>query len=248
MRRLRPIVACSVAGLALAAPAAATPPTRPPVPTAAAGQAAVVSASNANQTLTEGGSTTVFTLRLPDDATCPGDSANDQWRVQSFVVPAGVNPATLAYDDIGPSGEHQFGLYDVDQWPYVDVLLQQNDAPDQPGRISPVPPLSFAVLPPGSLPPGDYRIGLACTYFERATARYWETTIAVDVDPGDAPGRLHWRVVDPAPTFSSGSGRPLSRWITGAVAVGALGALAASILRRRRHEQHVPSTVSEEHT
>jgi hypothetical protein len=184
-------------------PALAATPTiqGPPVD---GGTVTVVSASNAERPLSEGTSSTIFTLRLPEGATCPGDSEHDQWRIQSFIIPVGDDPGGLTYDDIGPEGPGLFALYAVDENPYVHVLLESNAAAGSPGRIAAVEPLSFAVFPPGTLPAGDYRIGLACTYF-RHTALYWDTEFTLVADPEDQPGQLTWSVPG-APSASTSSG------------------------------------------
>src|SRR5262245_9642793 len=62
-----------------------------------AGDVVVVDAIDNSSELTGGGSAVPFTLRLPDGATCPGDSAHDQWRVQSFLIPSTVDMASVKW-------------------------------------------------------------------------------------------------------------------------------------------------------
>jgi len=49
-----------------------------------------------------GNSSTSFTLRLPSGAACGGDSAHDGYRVQSYIVPSGIDPSTLTFNSSGP--------------------------------------------------------------------------------------------------------------------------------------------------
>jgi hypothetical protein len=145
--------------------------------------------------LAGGVSSTVFTLTVPDGAVCPGDSANDQWRLQSFVVPATVDPAELTFGGNDPVGDGNWSLYGASTSPYVDELTEPNTMPGQPGRIPSIPALSFAVFPPDTLPDGEYRIGLACTLL-REPAIFWDTRLEVVSDPDDEPGRMRWSVID----------------------------------------------------
>ena len=55
-----------------------------------------------------GGSATQFSVDLPKDSMCPGDSENDNWRLQTFIIPGDVDPGTLTYSVIGPTGPKQY--------------------------------------------------------------------------------------------------------------------------------------------
>jgi hypothetical protein len=145
--------------------------------------------------LAGGVSSTVFTLTVPDGAVCPGDSANDQWRLQSFIVPATVDPAELTFGGNDPVGDGNWSLYRASTSPFVDELTEPNTAAGQPGRISSTPALSFAVFPPTTLPDGEYRIGLACTLL-RQPAIFWDTRLEVVSDPRDEPGQMRWSILD----------------------------------------------------
>ena len=183
------------------------------------GDVVVVSSSDGSHELTHGGSATAFSLRLPAGASCPGDSANDQWRVQSFVVPATDDPSTFKYTSVAPAGDGRYALYDAQTHPLINSLTQENLAPGHPGVIPAIPPLSFAVFPPGTVPSGTYRVGIACTLF-RATAKYWDTQLVVTATPRDKPGQLVWRLARlPAIAINdSSNGSSLS--IVAAVAAG----------------------------
>ena len=196
------------------------------------GEAVVVDGNDGSRELTHGQSATQFSLRLPAGAACPGDSANDQWRFQSFMVPASAAPDTLHYNVAGPDGPGQFALFQVSTSPLVDVLTNQNAGPGEPGVIPALPPLSFAAFPPDVLAAGTYRIGIACT-LSRQTADYWDTEIVITASPSDKPSQFVWRLAT-APASVNDSHPGSSAWLlpVGLVVLGA-AALAWYLLKRR---------------
>ena len=193
------------------------------------------------RSLTHGRSATEFTLHLPQDAACPGDSAIDQWRVQSFIVPATEDPGTLKYGVIGPEGNAQFALYELNTRPFVNILTRPNVGPGEPGMISLIPTLGFAVFPPGTLPDGRYRIGIACTYF-RETAKFWDTEIVITASPNDNPGHLLWRLEN-VPENVGQSDKGSGQWVI--LAAGGFGAAALGWFIWRLWAQRI-TTLSKE--
>jgi hypothetical protein len=183
--------------------------------------------------LRNGGSATEFSLQMPPDATCPGDSMSDQWRVQSFVAPAADDIGSLHYGVIGPDGPAQYALFAVDTKPFAHQLTLANAAAGQPGRIGGVPLMSFAVMTPGLLPAGRYRIGIACTLFG-ATAHYWDTEIVLEDSPGDVPAQFTWRLPD-APLYQPPE--PWSspwRWVGGVLVLGGVFVVGWALVSRSR--------------
>lgn len=167
----------------------------------------VVVVDERGSALSAGGSADLFTLRLPRGAACPGDSAFDQWRVQTFLVPVVDDPATLRYAVIGPDGANRYSLRNPNTSPYIHQLTRSNSAPGAPGAIDPLPYFSLDVFEPGALPAGRYRMGVACTYF-RETASYWDVEIAISADATDSAAGFRWTVVDaPAGAIVAGSTR-----------------------------------------
>jgi hypothetical protein len=197
------------------------------------GTVTIVTVEDRTEPIDRGASATVFALALPDDARCPGDSANDQWRVQSFIIPAADDPATLTYGVNDPDGEGHWSLYGTDTSPYINELTAPNTEAGQSAIIPDIRPLSFGVFPPGVLPDGRYTIGMACTYF-RATGIYWDVDIVVTADADDKPGQMTWRLASAsanAPSSGSGSGLRPSLIVAGLIATLACGLF---VLRRRR--------------
>ena len=161
-----------------------------------AGDVVVAEPANVNRPLREGDSTSAFSLRLPEGAACPGDSANDDWRVNTFLVPADTNLDTLMYQALRPDGEAYRSLRYLDGDIYVMEMTNANPGPGQPGLLTPIPPLTMAWWDAGTIPPGPYKIGVACTDAVGAVQRYWDTSVELTAAPEVDPGGLRWSVVD----------------------------------------------------
>ncbi len=202
-----------------------------------AGSVTVVDGYNQTKVITHGSASTAFTVRLPDGAVCPGDSANDQWRVETFLIPSTEDPIGLFYGAIGPEpvGNGHYALFGVDTVPYVFQLTMRNAAKGQPGVIAPLPPFSFAVVAGDHIPDGRYRIGVACTYFGK-TEKYWDTDVIIS-GSGVTKGKLDWRLADQPESVLHSAGNSGHRLVVAILlAVGALGAAGYVVLHMRsRH-------------
>ena len=207
------------------------------------GGAIVVSATARDTEINAGDETTEFSLSLPDGAACPGDSANDQWRVQSFIIPAAEDPRTIKYGTIGPEpvGKGHYAQFVVDTRPYVHQLTRSNLLAGQPGVIAPLPPLNFSVVAGERIPSGRYRIGVACTYFG-ATARFWDTEIVINASD-DVGGRgLDWRLAS-VPEAAITPRDESTNWSIPVAAALAAAALAG-LLWWRRARRIQPSSLT----
>jgi hypothetical protein len=237
------LAAALAATPALAAPVDTVPETVPetvPVPTLAdppadAGSVEIITPQG--EPLTSGGSTTLYSLKLPDGAACPGDTASGNWLIQSFLIPFQDDAGAIKYGVAGPEGT-QFALYSFDTKPYAHQPTQVSASPDDPGVIPLLPGLTFAVFEPGYVPPGTYKIGVACTFF-RQTALYWDTEIVIEANPDDEPSQLTWRVPSAEPFQpSDGSSR---NWFLIAGIAAALIAAAVLLWQSRSGSQRTPS-------
>ena len=230
------VVAALVGAFCASEAAATTVPTRPDtsdIVAVRAGDLTLVEADRRGVVLESGGSSTQFSVDLPLGSMCPGDSENDDWRLQTFIVPAADEPGTLEYSVIGPTGTKQYSIYDIFTAPVVDQLTVPNGTSGLPGRPTPFPPMSFAVFPPGEIPPGTYRIGVACTWFG-ATANYWDTEIVIAAEPKDQPAQLTWRLPSAPPATLSGTEPPSDfPWTFFFLAIAA-AALGVVVLINRR--------------
>ena len=210
------------------------------------GDVVVVDSNDQRNELTNGDAETAFSLRLPEGSTCPGDSANDQWRIQSFLLPEAENPVAIQYGPVGPEpwdrGD-RYAMVMVDSRPFVHQLLRPNAKAGQPGIISAVPAFDFVVIATDQIASGRYRIGLACTYFG-ATAQYWDTEIKIDT--GADVGTLSWRLAAmPAAVDETGRGSNQSpeRWLF--LAAGAAGVVALGRYAWQRNSRRL-NTLSKE--
>lgn len=206
------------------------------------GSVTVVDIDDPSTEYSNGASATIFTLRLPDGATCPGDSANDQWRVNSFIIPADRDPAELKYLVNDPEGEGNYSLYGANTNPYISELTLPNATAGLPGKIPEIRPLSFGVFPPGTLPDGRYRMGLACSYFAD-TGTYWDTEIVIVDDSEDEPGQMVWSIPFASSSALDATNSPSRRWAW--VAAAAFAAVGIALLMWQRQSREAEP--SEEH-
>ncbi len=197
-----------------------TPPDTSEVVARRSGDVTIVDGDSRAMELQRGGSATEFALEAPPAAACPGDSENDSWRVQTFVIPAADDPGTLAYTVIGPVAQYQWAVYGTDYTPVTDAFTVANDVAGMPARIADFRPMSFGVFVPGSAPDGTYRIGIACTWFG-ATADYWDTEIVITNDATDQPAQLTWRLADAPVNAPSDDSSAVWTWVIVGAAVAA---------------------------
>lgn len=233
MRRARSLVAIAAlagAGL-LVAPASAQEP----------------EVGVAHVTPAEGGSTTPFRVDIPPGASCPGDSAEDGYRVNSYMVPVAVPALEVTFDGMGPTPA-SFGTYDTFREPLFDIdtnsfVSRQTanaEAPGDPGPILELPEFSYGVYEPGDLPPGRYRIGITCTLLNEIVL-IWDAEVEVTEDADDDPAQIRWRVVSAPPVEEASD----SSFAVGSLAVGAVLATGLAVFAiRRRGTQRRPSSRS----
>jgi len=172
-----------------------------------AGPASIVNPSG-GAPLTSGNSNTPFRFKLPADdpstplvneqASCTGDSPNGQYRIQSYLVPQGVDLDTLKFDSNGPvpvAGQFRAPMYMTDSNSYTDQLTAAAVPAGGPGPIiQPLPSFDFAVYDPTGFPlqAGVYNVGIACTLGPPTSStqldKYWNAgTITITANPAD-PG------------------------------------------------------------
>lgn len=166
------------------------------------------------QVLEGGRGDTPFSVALAGPDECPGDSARDQYRIDSYMVPVDLDPAEIPFTGTGPMppafrayDDFRMPLYKLDSNPYAAELTAQATEPKGPGAIPPLGAFSFSFYVPtpgmdadypGGLPSGEYRIGLACTYAGRIT-NLWETTIEVVARPDEESVAVSWKVTGSQP-------------------------------------------------
>ncbi len=187
-------MACTIVPLLTASPASAVGAPQP-------GGASVRTAGGA-AALASGNSGTDFTLRLPVGAACGGDSANDQYRVQSYMVPASVDPSTLTFGAGGPlpsgvGANYRQPLFDTLGSSYVNAQTANATTPPGPGPIINIPDFDYAVFTPGDIPPGAYNLGIACTQGAAGPTQmkeFWNVQKTFTTNGGDGLANVNWAV------------------------------------------------------
>jgi hypothetical protein len=185
--------------------------------------------------VTSGDAATSFRVKLPSGAACPGDSANDGYRINSYMVPAAVDPRTVTYDGTGPIpnvygryGDFRQPLYDEFTSSFASAQTEEADAPGEPGRILDLPTFRFAVYGPGELPSGTYHLGITCTLINEIVM-IWDTEVEVTASADS----LRWHVVG-ADVGHRRSDAPVAL----AAVLSATGLLTGYLLLRRRRRLH----------
>jgi hypothetical protein len=206
-----------------------------------AGAATITEVDNPNTLLTEGESETPFSLRLPEGAECPGDSKSDQWRVESFVIPAVDDPADIVFESFSLAADTHWPLLGVDSTKFLAQFMPENPAPGLPGQIPDLPAFSFELYGRNQLPEGRYKLGIACSYYNQI-GPFWATEIDILYDSEDQSSDFQWQVVRPPADANANGAQDSSSSSLWVVAVGAaaVGAILL-LLRHRNSRRHVPS-------
>lgn len=123
-------------------------------------------------------STTVFRISLPAGAACPGDSATDGYRWQTFIASTSVDITQAVFVGnviTGASGPVD-NLYSLD-----NPVFDQNTAVTTGAIVGLPTTFDLASYPAGTLTDAHYRLGVVCT-LNGAVERYWSTAITLLLD------------------------------------------------------------------
>jgi len=213
-----------------------------------AGAVSLVDPTDPGRAYDHGDSSSAFALALPDGAACPGDSANDGWRIQSFIVPVGTDPGAMRFQALRPVSDDPAShraLREVSGAIFTQRMTAPNEGPGEPGRIDQGPALTFAHFDTGTFPAGHYRMGLACTPIDWHVAKYWDIEIVFEEAPDVEPGGLRWTVVaDGMAPVTTDAGFELPSWATSIAVltlVAALFAFWSTRTARRRRDNPAPA-------
>lgn len=235
-----------LAGLALSmcialpdvASAAAPPTVEPSQVLGDVGDVAIVGVDGTP--ITSGDGSTTFYIRLPDRASCPGDSANDQWRVSSFLLPVDEDPLDVQFGSTGPEPPwtaNRWPVFAADTGlPIALAMLRRNEGYGEPGLVDATPLVSFRSLVDNAFPGGRYRLGMACSYFAQTT-QYWDTEVVMGPGNGD-PAALTWTL--PNPTVIEAKGSDSASGLRMVLAAIGITAIAYVVLRRRADRRANP--------
>ncbi len=157
----------------------------------------VATGPSAGQPLTSGGSATIISLRPPSGASCTGDSASGNYRVQSYMVPASVSPNSLKFDAGGPTPQGVGAAYRQPLFTngtgFINKLTGVATTANGPGLLVNLPPVDFALFAPDGrdiVTPGAYNLGFACTVGTGAAQvldKFWNVRFTFAGDATDVP-------------------------------------------------------------
>jgi len=166
--------------------------------------------ATAGQPMTTGGSGTAFALNPPSGAACTGDTATGSYRVQTYIVPAAVDPSSLTFST-SPGGPLPAGTGAALRQPLFSSgtpFVNRSTAVNT-GLLTGLTPFSFGVFGTSGasvVPPGTYNIGFACTLGAASATqldKYWNVQITVAADGTDTPGGFTWTVAGAGTTTTT---------------------------------------------
>jgi hypothetical protein len=153
-----------------------------------------------------GSSSTMFTVALPANASCPADTAHHGYHVYSYLVPLGTELSAVKFIDFPSKG---YGL-DANGRYYgaINTALGTGQIIGIPndfewGRLARSVPVSTLVGGPSH---GVWEAGIACATTRGALARYWNTQVTFTAAAGDAHG-FTWHAVPGTPAGSTSPSR-----------------------------------------
>ena len=163
--------------------------------------------------LASGGSATNFTVTLPDQAACSGDSATGGYRVFSYMVPRGTSPSTISFSTGDPSTGYGF-------FSSTGTLYESVNTATTTGQIIGIPVfewgpavVSYGLLTASASEPallytggtsGVWEAGIACANSSGTVTDWWNTEITFTSSTSD-PDKFVWSAV-PGPPGSTTSG------------------------------------------
>jgi hypothetical protein len=200
------------------------------------GTATIADPAAALAPLASGGSAKLFSITLPAQAACSGDTQNSGYHVWSFLVHSGTDVTALTF----PGGFPSTGAGIFDQ---TGTYYGPANTAATTGQVINIPnnfqwsqltaatglglSLSTDVLYSGTT--GSWDTGLACTDTNGNVTDYWTTPITFTASNTDANG-FTWAAVPGVPPNAPEVPLPiLLPLIAAAIAAGAIG-----INRRRR--------------
>jgi hypothetical protein len=197
---------------------------------------AVITGAGRSTPLTSGTRATPYGIALPSGAGCPGDSAHHGYHVFSYLVPAGVSPASLSFKT-GAADKYYGYIAQGAEFDAFNTAEGTGQVVDLPAAFTWDRLTPHDLFVPGTSS-SEWEGGLACADAHGTVTNYWNTGIRFTSDQS-ASGGFTWRVLDPpeAPVFTLAH--------VGAVLIVlavVFGVVAAVLARRRRGDGSPPET------
>ena len=195
------------------------------------GGTATIADPSTSQPLASGGSTTQFTVTLPAQAACSGDTATGHYHVYSYLVPKGTDITTLTFPSGHPSTG--WGLFTSGGTYYGSQNTAQTT-----GQIINIP-TNFEWQPVNAAAggiTGVWEAGIACADTNNNLSDYWNTEVTFTTNASD-PNGFTWAAVPGVPSQT-----PELGWAV-LLPVSAVGILGLGIwARSRRSTRLAPAT------
>ncbi len=180
--------------------------------------------------LASGSAATSFAVQLPAGARCPGDTADDFFLVDSYLVPQGTSPAAVSFRGGVPS--RGFGF--INDGAYFGAVNTARNT----GEIVTLPTdanwtrLTPANLFPNGQPSAVWEAGIVCADRNGQVAAYWNREVTFHRAAGNSG--FTFDIAGAKPTSTSHSTR---NFVLG-VAIGAVVLAIAFAFSRARRKVH----------
>jgi len=167
--------------------------------------AATASASTTDGTATlgpaSGGSTTQFTVNLPANAACDGDTANDGYHVYSYLVPTDTTISSLTFPGEEPSTG--YGLFDDagDYYGPANTAVTTGQIVSIPSNFEWAPLVTDAGLTVSQLA-GSWETGLVCVNTAGTVTDWWVAQVTFAASGSD-PNGFTWTTTSTTPTTTT---------------------------------------------
>jgi len=196
---------------------------------AAPAGAAVITLPDQVTPLNSGGSTTLFSFKLPPQAHCAGDTTRPPYYfLYSYLVPKGTDPSKVNYGRGIP--DRGLGFRSNTAGRYFGAINLAKDT----GQIIGVPPdfswkdFSPADILPGGAATATWEGGLACAVDLGAVSAYWNVELEFTRSRSD-PNGFVWMVTQHVATPK----RHFAWWGVIVMGVASLAAIGVIALSRR---------------
>jgi hypothetical protein len=167
---------------------------------AATGGEARILGQDQSTPLNAGGSQTHFAIGVPSGARCSGDSAHDGYRVDSYVLPRGVDPASIAYRGIVPTRGLVLSATGNEPFYATNTAPVTGQIVFLPNNVNWSAVAASDVLPGGTAS-ATWDVGLACAAPTGKATQYWNVEVIFRASRTD-PGGFTWTVATPLRTPS----------------------------------------------
>ncbi len=170
--------------------------------------------------ITSGSATTAFLIVPPSGAACTGDTATGQFRVNSYIVPSTVDPATLTWNNTGPvpagaGANLRQPLFSTTGQPLNNFATAQTTALINAALGNSYDFNTFQTAGgPTLVPDGVYNMGISCS-LSGAGDKFWNVQLTFAAQAGV----LNWTVgVVTPPTTTTTTVAPTTSTTTTTIA------------------------------